>query len=193
MLELGGLFICGTERHESRRIDNQLRGRVGPPGRPGRVALLPLRRGRADPAVRRRPHLQDPRPPGPGRRGRRGVSARGEDAQPHGRERAEEGRAAELPDPKARPRVRRRDERAAAGRLQVPARDPRGPRHVGGRARRRSARWSSGWSSEYTAGEVFEDWDLAGLETQAASLALSADLSDFDGRDLGPRGDRAGS
>ena len=27
--ELGGLFIIGTERHESRRIDNQLRGRAG--------------------------------------------------------------------------------------------------------------------------------------------------------------------
>ena len=33
--ELGGLFIIGTERHESRRIDNQLRGRVGRQGDPG--------------------------------------------------------------------------------------------------------------------------------------------------------------
>jgi preprotein translocase subunit SecA len=33
--ELGGLFICGTERHESRRIDNQLRGRAGRKGDPG--------------------------------------------------------------------------------------------------------------------------------------------------------------
>jgi preprotein translocase subunit SecA len=33
--ELGGLFICGTERHESRRIDNQLRGRAGRQGDPG--------------------------------------------------------------------------------------------------------------------------------------------------------------
>jgi preprotein translocase subunit SecA len=32
---LGGLFICGTERHESRRIDNQLRGRAGRQGDPG--------------------------------------------------------------------------------------------------------------------------------------------------------------
>ena len=31
----GGLFIIGTERHESRRIDNQLRGRAGRPGDPG--------------------------------------------------------------------------------------------------------------------------------------------------------------
>src|SRR3989440_4041704 len=34
-LHAGGLFICGTERHESRRIDNQLRGRSGRQGDPG--------------------------------------------------------------------------------------------------------------------------------------------------------------
>ena len=34
--EAGGLFIIGTERHESRRIDNQLRGRAGRQGDPGR-------------------------------------------------------------------------------------------------------------------------------------------------------------
>ena len=33
--ELGGLYIVGTERHESRRIDNQLRGRSGRQGDPG--------------------------------------------------------------------------------------------------------------------------------------------------------------
>jgi preprotein translocase subunit SecA len=33
--ELGGLYIMGTERHESRRIDNQLRGRAGRQGDPG--------------------------------------------------------------------------------------------------------------------------------------------------------------
>ncbi len=35
VLELGGLYIIGTERHESRRIDNQLRGRSGRQGDPG--------------------------------------------------------------------------------------------------------------------------------------------------------------
>jgi len=35
VMEAGGLFICGTERHESRRIDNQLRGRSGRQGDPG--------------------------------------------------------------------------------------------------------------------------------------------------------------
>ena len=35
--ELGGLLVIGTERHESRRIDNQLRGRSGRQGDPGRT------------------------------------------------------------------------------------------------------------------------------------------------------------
>ena len=36
VLAAGGLFVIGTERHESRRIDNQLRGRSGRQGDPGR-------------------------------------------------------------------------------------------------------------------------------------------------------------
>ena len=35
VIDLGGLCILGTERHESRRIDNQLRGRSGRQGDPG--------------------------------------------------------------------------------------------------------------------------------------------------------------
>jgi preprotein translocase subunit SecA len=35
-IEAGGLYVLGTERHESRRIDNQLRGRTGRQGDPGR-------------------------------------------------------------------------------------------------------------------------------------------------------------
>jgi len=35
-LEAGGLYVLGTERHESRRIDNQLRGRTGRQGDPGK-------------------------------------------------------------------------------------------------------------------------------------------------------------
>ena len=37
---LGGLFIIGTERHESRRIDNQLRGRAGRQGDPGNTIFF---------------------------------------------------------------------------------------------------------------------------------------------------------
>ncbi|HEY9080938.1 preprotein translocase subunit SecA [Magnetovibrio sp.] len=39
-LEAGGLYIVGTERHESRRIDNQLRGRTGRQGDPGASAFF---------------------------------------------------------------------------------------------------------------------------------------------------------
>ena len=39
-LEAGGLFVLATERHESRRIDNQLRGRSGRQGDPGRTMFF---------------------------------------------------------------------------------------------------------------------------------------------------------
>ncbi len=38
--ELGGLFVIGTERHEARRIDNQLRGRAGRQGDPGETQFF---------------------------------------------------------------------------------------------------------------------------------------------------------
>ena len=40
VLEAGGLYVIGTERHESRRIDNQLRGRSGRQGDPGKSKFL---------------------------------------------------------------------------------------------------------------------------------------------------------
>ena len=40
--DVGGLFIVGTERHEARRIDNQLRGRSGRQGDPGARFFLSL-------------------------------------------------------------------------------------------------------------------------------------------------------
>jgi preprotein translocase subunit SecA len=55
--DLGGLYVIGTNRHESRRIDNQLRGRAGRQGDPGSsqffVSLedpLAVKYGRSDPA-----------------------------------------------------------------------------------------------------------------------------------------------
>ena len=42
VLSLGGLYVLGTERHESRRIDNQLRGRSGRQGDPGAVSYTHL-------------------------------------------------------------------------------------------------------------------------------------------------------
>ena len=92
----------------------------------------------------------------------------------HDRERAEEGRAAELPDPQARARVRRRDERAAPRRLQVPARDPRGPRHVRRRPARSSTEVVERLVAEYTPGDVFEDWDLGRARRCQRRAALAA-------------------
>jgi preprotein translocase subunit SecA len=40
VLETGGLYVIGTERHESRRIDNQLRGRSGRQGDPGQTKFF---------------------------------------------------------------------------------------------------------------------------------------------------------
>ena len=40
VVNLGGLFVIGTEKHESRRIDNQLRGRSGRQGDPGRSVFI---------------------------------------------------------------------------------------------------------------------------------------------------------
>ena len=54
VVALGGLHILGTERHEARRIDNQLRGRAGRQGDPGSSRFLPLARRRPDAHLRRR-------------------------------------------------------------------------------------------------------------------------------------------
>ena len=96
--DLGGLYVLGTERHESRRIDNQLRGRSGRQGDPGETRFYLVRRGRPRPPLRRRPDqgghgpLQDPGRPADG----------GEDPLPADRGRAEEGRGAELRHPQER-------------------------------------------------------------------------------------------
>ena len=85
VLAAGGLHILGTERHESRRIDNQLRGRAGRQGDPGSLALLPVARRRPDAHLRRRAHH---RPDGAPRHGR-GRAHRARRGQRADRERAE--------------------------------------------------------------------------------------------------------
>ena len=120
---LGGLYVLGTERHESRRIDNQLRGRSGRQGDPGEsrfylsleddlmrlfnaamVEIVPDPRNIPDDVADRVEdrHQRDPRRAGP-------------------------GRGAELRDPQERPQVRRRAEPAARGHLR------RAPPGAGGR------------------------------------------------------------
>ena len=98
---------------------------LGPPGRPRRVPLLPLGRGRGHPPLRRRAHLQDPRL---ALRAARRRADRGQDAHQQDRGRPEEGRGVPLREPQERRQVRRRHERAAKAGLRHPSRDPRGRR-----------------------------------------------------------------
>ncbi|CAM5240364.1 Protein translocase subunit SecA [Streptomyces tendae] len=121
--ELGGLYVLGTERHESRRIDNQLRGRSGRQGDPGESPLLPVPGRRPDAAVQgadgraRDVHGE--------RAGRR--ADREQDGHPRDRVRAVAGGDAELRDAQERPEVRRGAEPAARGHLR------RAPPRPGGR------------------------------------------------------------
>ena len=118
-IEAGGLYIIGTERHESRRIDNQLRGRCGPPGRSRPLEVLPVAAGRPDAHFRLRAHGRDAAPARPeGGRGDRPSL----DQQGAG-EGAAEGRGAQLRHPQEHPEVRQRDERPAQGHLRGPAQD----------------------------------------------------------------------
>ena len=130
--ELGGLYVLGTERHESRRIDNQLRGRSGRQGDPGESRFYlslddELMRLFATGALQwvMGKALPDD------------EADRGQDGHQGHRAGAEHGRAAQRRDPQERPQVRRGDERAAQGDLPAPRPDPRGRRPAGRR------RWST--------------------------------------------------
>ena len=109
----GGLYVLGTERHESRRIDNQLRGRAGRQGDPGESRFYLslgdelMRRFKAA-RVDRIIQVQDPRR----------HPDRGEDGLPGHPQRTDAGRAAELRYPQGHPRVRRGHEPAADGDLR---------------------------------------------------------------------------
>ncbi len=110
---VGGLHILGTERHESRRIDNQLRGRAGRQGDPGSSRFYlaledDLMRIFAKEWVSNL--LQKA---GHGRR----RADRVQDDQPPHRDGAESGRSAALRIAQTSDRVRRRDEQAARSRL----------------------------------------------------------------------------
>ena len=135
----GGLYVLGTERHESRRIDNQLRGRSGRQGDPGEsrfyLSLGDELMRRFNGAARRVDH--EPVQPA-GRRADRGRD--GHQGHP---QRADPGRAAELRDPQERPQVRRGAQQAAHGHLR---RAPPGARRRGHPASR-SSTCSATWST----------------------------------------------
>ena len=114
-LAAGGLYVLGTERHESRRIDNQLRGRSGRQGRPRRLQILPLARRRPDAHLRVRAHgLHAAQARHPGGRGHRPSLD-----QPRAGKGSAKGRGAQLRYAQKPAQVRRRDERSAQGDLRA--------------------------------------------------------------------------
>ena len=127
VLDVGGLYVLGTERHESRRIDNQLRGRSGRQGDPG---LSKFYLSLDDDLLRIF---------GPQTMFSRLMNKNLEDGEAivspwisqGDRDRAEEGRGAQLRHPQAGRRIRRRDERPAQGHLRAAR------RHHGRRERQR--------------------------------------------------------
>ena len=117
--QAGGLYVIGTERHESRRIDNQLRGRSGRQGDPGAskfflsleddlMRIFGSERMDVDAAA--------PRPQG-GRGDHPSLDQQGAG------EGAAEGRGAQLRHPQEAAEIRRRDERPAQGHLRAAPRD----------------------------------------------------------------------
>ncbi len=182
VLELGGLYICGTERHESRRIDNQLRGRAGRQGDPGESRfylsaedeLIRLFAGDRIYKILDRLGPVD------------------EDGEEYPLEAKMLSRTVENAQKKVeqqnfliRKRVLEYDDVMNEQRRVVYKyrREILEGRDMSEVSRTEVGEVVERLVAEYTEGEVFEDWDLAGLSTQAAQLwPVSADLSSFDGR-----------
>ncbi|MGH2925762.1 MAG: SEC-C metal-binding domain-containing protein, partial [Solirubrobacterales bacterium] len=182
VLELGGLYICGTERHESRRIDNQLRGRAGRQGDPGESRfylsaedeLIRLFAGDRIYKILDRLGPVD------------------EDGEEYPLEAKMLSRTVENAQKKVeqqnfliRKRVLEYDDVMNEQRRVVYKyrREILEGRDMSEVSRSEVGEVVERLVAEYTAGEVFEDWDLAGLSTQAAQLwPVSVDLSTFDGR-----------
>ena len=158
--ELGGLYVLGTERHESRRIDNQLRGRSGRQGDPGESRfylsledeLMRLFATGAMSWVMGRALPDD-------------VPIEAKMVTQGHRAGAEHRRAAQRRDPQERPQVRRGDERAAQGHLQAPRSDPRGA-DLQEEAIEYLADAVDATIDTYCVADFAEEWDLDGLVTE---------------------------
>ena len=185
VVKAGGLHIIGTERHESRRVDNQLRGRSGRQGDPGSSRFYmsledPLLRIFAGDRINRiMVMLKMPE----------GEAIEHTHGHALDRERAAQGRGAQLRHPQAAARVRRRRQRPAQGHLRAAQRAP----GVDGRARRRSPTCAPGVlqrsvpRAHVPEDSVEEQWDIAGLENCAQGRAQSRAA----GAGLAGRGARA--
>ena len=182
VIEAGGLFICGTERHESRRIDNQLRGRSGRQGDPGesrfflcaeddlvrlfagdRIYRILDRLGTTDEEGNEEPIEAGM------------LSKQIEKAQ----------RKVEEQNFLIRKRVLEYDDvmnEQRRDRLRVPRRDPRGPRHGRAAAREEIAQVIEPHGRRvHRLGDFVEDWDLDGLFDRAAATSSRPTSSSEDG------------
>jgi preprotein translocase subunit SecA len=178
--EAGGLFICGTERHESRRIDNQLRGRSGRQGDPGESRFY---LSAEDELIRlfagdRIYKILDRLGP---------VDEHGEEypleAKMLSRTVENAQKKVEQQNFLIRKRVLEYDDVMNEQRRVVYKyrREILEGRDMSDVAHSEIEEVVSRMVQEYTQSEVFEDWDLGGLATQAAQLwPLTVDLREID-------------
>jgi preprotein translocase subunit SecA len=180
VVELGGLFICGTERHESRRIDNQLRGRSGRQGDPGESRFF---LSAEDDLIRlfageRIYKILDRLGP---------VDDEGEEypleAKMLTRTIENAQKKVEQQNFLIRKRVLEYDDVMNEQRRVIYnyRREILEGRDMSDAVQEELEQVVARMVEEYTPGEVFEDWDLGGLETQAGQLwPLGASLSELD-------------
>jgi preprotein translocase subunit SecA len=180
VLELGGLYICGTERHESRRIDNQLRGRAGRQGDPGESRFF---LSAEDDLIRlfagdRIYKILDRLGP---------VDEEGEEypleAKMLTRTVENAQKKVEQQNFLIRKRVLEYDDVMNEQRRVVYKyrREILEGRDMSDVARTEVGELGERLVSEYTQGDIFEEWDLAGLQSQAGSIwPLEVDLSQLD-------------
>src|SRR5690349_18423754 len=178
--EAGGLFITGTERHESRRIDNQLRGRSGRQGDPGESRFY---LSAEDELIRlfagdRIYKILDRLGP---------VDEEGEEypleAKMLSRTVENAQKKVEQQNFLIRKRVLEYDDVMNEQRRVVYKyrREILEGRDMSEVAEQEVGEVAERLVSEYTQGDVFEDWDLTGLQTQAASIwPTQVDLSELD-------------
>jgi preprotein translocase subunit SecA len=180
VIEAGGLFICGTERHESRRIDNQLRGRSGRQGDPGESRFY---LSAEDELIRlfagdRIYKILDRLGP---------VDEHGEEypleAKMLSRTVENAQKKVEQQNFLIRKRVLEYDDVMNEQRRVIYKyrREILEGRDMSDVSREEIGGVVARLVEEYTPGEVFEDWDLAGLQTQSAQLwPLGVDLGQLD-------------
>jgi len=178
--EAGGLFICGTERHESRRIDNQLRGRAGRQGDPGASRFF---LSAQDDLVR---HFAGDRI--------YKILDRLGPVDEEGEEYPLEAKMLSKQIENAQGKVEEQNYLQRKNTLEYDdvmneqrrvvyryRREVLEGRDMGDTAREQVEGVVSRKVDEYTQSEVFEEWDLGGLESQLNTVwPVSVDLSELD-------------